>query len=348
VPENELNRRAKAEALAQEGSNLLFVGRYAESLSLLEQALALDPNVARAHSGRAITFVRLGRTAEALASAREAVRLEPENAIAHTTLGFCFHHLGRGDEARAAYEKGMALTPENPRVLYNYACYWALTGEEAKCREFLTRAFQYVESDVIKHSRKDFDLARYARAPWFDELHAVAKTLEEGVAQFLAGRYAAALETFEKALSINHNHVRAHAGRSVSLAQLGRPDEGLTAAERAVQLNPHYARGHSASAVCLHRLRRRAEAQAAYERAVGLAPDDGTILYNFACFWAEVGEEGECRRHLEKALRYDEGQVAAYAPNDPDMARYRNANWFREVIAAAKKERRAGRLKGPI
>ncbi len=345
---NEVNTPGKAEALAEKASHLYFVGRYEESLTLFQQALALNGKVVRAHMGRAVSLAQLGRAADGLASAKKAIHLEPGNALAHTALGRCLHLLGRDDEAEAAYEKAIGITPENPRALYNFACYWALAGEEDKCREFLTRAFQYVESGVIEHSKKDRDLHHYVDARWFEELHAAATTLEEASTQFLAGRYAEALELFDKVLSINPRHARAYAGRSFSLAQLGRANEGLKATEEAIRLNPYYARGHSAKAVCLHRLRRRLEAQAAYERAIELAPDDPAILYNFACFWAEVGEEKECRRHLTRALRRDDGQVADHAPNDPDMARYRNADWFREAVAAAKTQSLTVPPKGPI
>jgi len=341
VPENNFNERQQAEVLTQRASNLSFIGQYAQSLPIFDQAIALDPTFARAYNGRAVTLAQLGRPAEGLPSAKEALRLDPANAVAYTTLGLCLYRLGRDDEAKVAYEKALTVAPENPRVLYNYACHWALVGDEEKCREFLTRAFQYVESDVVEHSKKDRDLERYIDAEWFDGLHAAAKTLEEGIAYFLAGRYEAAAASFGRTLSINERHVRAHAGLSFSLAQLGRADEGLVAAEEAVRLNPAYVRGYSAVAICLHRLRRRAEAQTAYERAVELSPDDPAALYNFACFWAEVGNEEKCREYVARALRHDDGQVVGHVAKDPDMARYRNADWLRELLATAKKERRA-------
>jgi Flp pilus assembly protein TadD len=199
-----------------------------------------------------------------------------------------------------------------------------------------------VESGVVVHSQKDVDLSAYVKTDWFEELHAAAKLLEEGVSRFHAGRYAEALAAFEKTLGINDGHVRAHAGRSFALAQTGRPEAGLTAAETAVRLNPEYARAYAARAFCLHRLKRRDEAKATYEYALSLAPDDPSILYNFACFGAEVGDENLCREHLAHALDNDDGAVAKLAPRDPDMARYRHADWFRELIAAARRERTAG------
>ncbi len=348
MPRKKITNRREVEALVKKASNLSFIGQYDESLALFERVIALDAGVARAHTGRAITLAQSGRPAEGLASAREAIKLGPADAVAHTALGLCLYRLGRGEEAQSAYDKALALAPENPRVLYNIACYWAQVGDEEKCREFLTRAFQYVESDVVEHSKKDRDLERYVGAVWFDELHAAAKTLEEGVGDFLAGNYAAALSAFERTLAINDRHVRARVGRSLSLAQLGRASEGLEIAEEIVRLNPDYVRGYSAVAVCLHRLRRRAEAQVAYERAVELGPDDAGVMYNFACFWAEVGNEEKCREYLTRALRHDDGQVIAHAPKDPDMGRYRNADWFLDLIAAAKTERRNGPRQGPV
>jgi Flp pilus assembly protein TadD len=327
-----------AEVLTERAANLTFLGRHAEGLSLFEKAIALEPGLVRAHSGRAVSLARLGRADNGLASAKEAIRLDDADALSYTALGFCLHRLGRDKEARSAYETALAKDRENPRVLYNYACYWAELGDEEKCRQFLTRAFQYVEARDVEHSKKDRDLAAYVDADWFNKLHAAAKLLDEGTSHFLAGRYAEALAAFNRALELNAAHVRAHAGRAFALAQLGRAREGLGAAKEVIRLNPNYGRGYSALAICLHRLRRRAEAQAAYEHAVKLAPDEPSGLYNFACFWAEVGDGDRCREYLEKALRHDDGRVARHAPRDPDMARYRDADWFRELIAAAKRK----------
>jgi len=327
-----------AEALTGRAANLTFLGRYAEGLSLFEKAIALEPGFVRAHSGRAMSLARLGRAGSGLASAKEAIRLDPADAPSYTALAFCLHRLGRDKEARSAYETALAKGPENPRVLYNCACYWAELGDEEKCRQFLTRAFQYLESGDIEHSKKDPDLAAYVDAGWFNDLHAAAKLLDESISHFLKGRYAEALAAFDRTLGVNATHVRARAGRAFALAQLGRAREGLPAAKEVIRQNPNYGLGYSALAICLHRLRRRGEAQAAYEHVVKLAPDDASGLYNFACFWAEVGDGDRCREYLEKALRHDDGRVAQHAPKDPDMARYRDADWFRELIAAAKRK----------
>jgi protein O-GlcNAc transferase len=333
------DRTRKVEELVLKASTLTFTGHYREGLELLDQALALDPSVPRAHSGRAVALAQMGRPEEGLISAQEAIRLAPAQAPAYTTLALCLDRMGRFDEAKSTYEFALTIRPENPKVLYNYACFWAVHGQEEKCRFFLTRAFQYLESGVVTHSKKDADLAPYTDADWFEELHAAAKLLEKGVSHFYAGRFNEALEAFEKTLRANNHHVRAHVGRSLALAQTGRADEGLASAERAIKLNADYAKGYSARAFCLHRLKRHDEAKATYEYALSLAPDDPTILYNFACFGAELADEALCREYLAQALEHDDGTIAKHAPTDPDMARYRKADWFCNLVAGAKRTR---------
>ena len=341
MADSDKDKSRKAEALVRKASTLTFTGKYREGLELFDQALALDPVMPRAHSGRAVALAQLGRPADGLKSAQEAIRLAPAHAPAYTTLALCLDRMGRYDEAKSTYEFALTIRPENPQVLYNYACFWAAHGQEEKCRFFLTRAFQYLESGVVTHSKKDADLGPYVDADWFEELHAAAKLLEEGVSHFYAGRFDEALNAFEETLRGNNHHVRAHVGRSLALAQTGRAEEGLVSAERAIKLNADYAKGYAARAFCLHRLKRHDEAKATYEYAVNLAPDDPSILYNFACFGAEVADEALCREYLAKALENDDGTVAKYAPKDPDMARYRDAEWFCNMVAGAKRSREA-------
>jgi tetratricopeptide (TPR) repeat protein len=267
------DKRRKAEALVRKASTCTFTGKYREGLELFDEALELDPEIPRGHSGRAVALAQLGRPADALKSAQEAIRLAPAHAPAYTTLALCLDRMGRYDEAKSTYEFALTIRPENPQVLYNYACFWAAHGQEEKCRFFLTRAFQYLESGVVTHSKKDADLGPFVDADWFEELHAAAKLLEEGVSSFYAGRFDEALIAFEETLRGNKHHVRAHVGRSLALAQTGRAEEGLQSAERAIKLNADYAKGYAARAFCLHRLKRHDEAKATYEYAVNLAPE---------------------------------------------------------------------------
>jgi tetratricopeptide (TPR) repeat protein len=330
---------AKGAALTKHAVGFLYVGRYTEAVALFDAALELDDANVRALTGRALAAAKDGRPVEGLTSAEKALALDPANAVAYTARGSCLYHAGRFDEAQAAYERALGLGPENPAVLYNTACFWATVGDENKCREYLTRGFQYSELIGVEQAHEDPDLAPYSGREWFQGLLAAARTIDEASTAFHAGRYDIALEIFDLVLNAAPRPVRAYAGRSLSLAQLGRAQEGLTAADEAIRLNPSYARAHSARAFCLHRLRRHDEAAQAFEQAVRLAPGDHTILYNAACVWAERGDEAKCREYLEAALAQDDGSLVDRVAFDPDVARYADKEWFREALARHKRRR---------
>jgi len=65
----------------------------------------------------------------ALAAYREALALDPNLAAAHTNCGNLLHRQGRLDEARAAFEAALAADPEQPEARYNLANLYDELGE---------------------------------------------------------------------------------------------------------------------------------------------------------------------------------------------------------------------------
>lgn len=49
----------------------------------------------------------------------QALALDPQLAIAHTNLGNCHHRQGRADLARRCYERAIEINPKQPEALYN-------------------------------------------------------------------------------------------------------------------------------------------------------------------------------------------------------------------------------------
>jgi Flp pilus assembly protein TadD len=180
-----------------------------------------------------------------------------------------------------------------------------------------------------------------------DDIRSQAESLAaEAAVLFHNGRYEAALRLFEAAIRIDDGNARAHTGKSLVLAQLGRPGEGLRAAEDAVgRGGGKSATAYTALAFCYHRLGREDEAQASFERALVFQPDESRVLYNYACYWAELGDEDKCREYLARAFPAVEDHTLDHAPHDPDLARYVNKDWFRELLAAAKVARRNSRYR---
>ncbi len=167
---------------------------------------------------------------------------------------------------------------------------------------------------------------------------------EEAARLFAQMRYADAIERCEKAFTLDGDLDRAFMGKSMSLAQLGRPTEGLAVAEEGIRRNPSYALLYTSAAICCHRLGRDEDAQRYFRQALELRPDHPQVLYNFACYWAEMENEAECREYLTRSFRNLENEAFLdEAQGDPDLARYVASDWFREILAETKRRRAASR-----
>jgi tetratricopeptide (TPR) repeat protein len=94
------------------------LGRFDEAVTLLEQAIAMDPDHAEALNYLAYMWAeRAVRLDEALALVEHALELEPDNGAFVDTLGWIYFQMRRFPEALEALARAHDLMPEDPTVL---------------------------------------------------------------------------------------------------------------------------------------------------------------------------------------------------------------------------------------
>lgn len=147
-----------------------------------------------------------------------------------------------------------------------------------------------------------------------------------------AGHYEKALAAFEEAAKIDAREARALMGRSLALTRLGRYDDALAAAERIFDLEANSSHAYNAQGVAYQAMGLLDEAQAAFEKSVTFGPKLAGNHYNFACYWAFRGDAVRCRQYLAKALEF-EPKLNVIAATDVDLKRYRDEDWFQELVA---------------
>lgn len=147
-----------------------------------------------------------------------------------------------------------------------------------------------------------------------------------------AGHYEKALAAFEEAAGIDGREARALMGRSLALTRLGRYDDALAAAREIFDIEPNSPHGYNAEAVAYQAMGLLDESQAAFEKSVTFGPKDPGSYYNFACFWAFRGDKERCRQYLARALEL-EPKLNVIAATDVDLRRYRDEEWFQELVA---------------
>ncbi len=99
------------EVLLQIGSVYLRMRAFAEAEAHFDQALATDPDCARAHHGRAIALLGQRRSKEAMDAELDAVSRLYFYPDAHFYLGVAFTRLGWIDRAIEAFETCLAQAP---------------------------------------------------------------------------------------------------------------------------------------------------------------------------------------------------------------------------------------------
>jgi tetratricopeptide (TPR) repeat protein/DNA-binding winged helix-turn-helix (wHTH) protein len=86
--------------------------RYAESLRVLEQGVAVDPDAKDLYNQLGFAYHRGGRYDEAITAHLRYVQLAPNEPNAYDSLGMSYNEAGRYDEAIAAFDRALALNAD--------------------------------------------------------------------------------------------------------------------------------------------------------------------------------------------------------------------------------------------
>jgi len=144
-----------------------------------------------------------------------------------------------------------------------------------------------------------------------------------------------ALRMFDDVLADDAGNERATMGRCLALGRLGRGEEALAVLAAVLRENPRNARAYDIRASVHEYMGDLERARADFERSIALEPLGAEHHYNFACFWAARGDAERCRAYLAEALRLDPPSHV-YAATDVDLERYRDEEWFQELVAFKK------------
>jgi adenylate cyclase len=198
---------------------------------LLRQALAIDPNYARAHAALSGTYVSLwthrwdddctwaGALDRAYQCGLEAVRLASNLPEAHVALGFALNFTRRHEAAIAEFERATVLNPNLTNYRYAFALVYA--GEPA-------RAIKLLET----HIRLD---------PFYQPYVPAAL----GLTYYMLKRYADALPYLQEAVSRAPNMTHGRHWLAATYGQLNQLDRARSEAAEGRRIEPWYTIGQA-------------------------------------------------------------------------------------------------------
>jgi tetratricopeptide (TPR) repeat protein len=161
--------RLRAKVHFERGRHFFNVNRFEEALAAFEDAIKADPNYVRAFTAKANTLALLGRPEEAIAICDEIIAKNAAFALAYTTKASALHRAGRTAEAAENYRRGIEIAPNEHLTQYNFACFWALEGNDEECEKYLRRALE-IEPKSKPRAATDDDLASVRGKEWFQKL----------------------------------------------------------------------------------------------------------------------------------------------------------------------------------
>ncbi len=227
------------------GHALAFMGRDREALSRYRQALELRPKLPEAEFATGFVLARLGKLKEAEICYRRALTQRPDFAAAWLNLGNLLRDQGRGRFAEAAMQRAVELRPDMIAGWINLAQLKREQGRPNEAEAHLRKAFALNPAQVetlvawcqFRAAERDLSGA-WAWLRWAfarDSAHPEAANMQ-GILLHNEGRFAEAVDAFERAEALGHPAAASNRGNS--LLDLGRMEEALRAHQAAAQRDP--------------------------------------------------------------------------------------------------------------
>jgi len=227
------------------GNALAALGQNEQALERYERALALRPHLPEGEFAAGFALARLGRLKQAEARYRRALVLRPDFAAAWMNLGSLLREQGREVFAEAALQRAVELRPDLIAGWINLAILEWERRRPVEAEAYLRKAFalnlEQVETLVAWCQFRAAERDQAGAWGWLrwalerDPDHAEAVNMN-GILLHTDGRFAEAIEAFERAEGLGSRAAASNRGNS--LLDMGRMGEALRAHRTAVERDP--------------------------------------------------------------------------------------------------------------
>jgi serine/threonine protein kinase len=233
------------------GISLSSLGKTAEALQWLEQAIKENPRNVLAWHYKGEALDKMGAHADAVVYFDEALRINPMHAPTWSAKADALGNSGRFEEAIQCYDKANTLKP----MLHNHE-FWANKGLA------FARLSRYQEA--VECLDKAIKIHPGAAKAWFGK----------GYVSDKLDRLQEAIEYYDKVIELDPRNGIAWCNKGKVLGRMGRLTEVIQCFERGLEINPRDADGWITLGCTFAALGRFQETIKCFDRAIAINPHD--------------------------------------------------------------------------
>ncbi len=253
-------------------------GRFAESASLLQEALRADQRSAGVWKALAQTYEALKSPARAEDAYQNAIAIQPGDPTAHQDLGLFFYKLGRYAEAERRYERARELAPDSYTAWFRLGAVYAQTGRASEAEAAYKRSISLKPNGFSYNNLAAlyFDQERYAEAVPNAEKAVEMGPVNLGMLSNLARAYW---------------HVPQLAYKAAPVVK-----RALALANSMLGVNPRDAATRAELALLLAEAGDHAGAVKEIDDALAFAPNDAAVLFRAVMTYESLGRRDDALR----------------------------------------------------
>ena len=247
--------------------------QFAEALSAIDRAIALDDEDSGFRCLRADVLLGLEQYEEAIQDAQAVLDKEPEHWHSFEQMINAAVAMDRPEDAEAYARELVRLAPTEPGALLAASRFHRTHDRLDQALELVDKALDINADDWQAHHLRGlvlFDMADYTRAS----------------------------EELRQVVSHQPNSVSAHCRLSDALLISGEWDEAIDIAERLIEIDPDHSHAHYVRGEALIDLERPADAVAAFDKLLPTS-DCRSLLFASASV-REIGDYASAGRYLDR------------------------------------------------
>jgi len=297
----------------EQGDVHLRNGDLAKAKASYQQAIALNPDYAKAHSNLGYVLKEQENYGEAERCLKTALSIDPAIADAHYMLGTISQIQGKQEDAIQQFGKALELDPDHEFACRDLCYVLFQLGKIEQAKEVISKgiarnpgipAHHFYLGNLYLHTRELDEAAACFRTalsihPAYVEAH-----FNLGLVLQEQGNQSEAIASYRNAISFRPDYADAHYNLGVLLftGQHLMP-EAEASFRRVLQIKPDHTEAHYYLGNILKALNRFDEAEASYRQAIQIKPDYGDANLSLGNMLMELGRMDEAETCYRQAIQ---------------------------------------------